>query len=83
VSPLQVKAAAANRLITVPEVCAGRMSKHWDPQEDLLRTRTQGWPKLPPGATVALVLLAAACVGAAIGLYEVAGPPVVYDDATR
>jgi len=34
---------------------------------------------LPPGATVALVLLGAACVGAAVGLYSVAGPIDVFE----
>jgi len=34
---------------------------------------------LPPGATIALVLLGAACVGAAAGLYSVAGPIDVFE----
>jgi hypothetical protein len=58
------------------------MSKHWKPDEDILRAvrRTH---RLPPGATIALMLLAAACVGAAIGLYEVAGPRVVFEDGAE
>ena len=58
------------------------MSKHWNPDEEILRVVRQG-RRLPPGAMVALVLLGAACVGAAIALYEVAGPRVVYDDLAR
>jgi hypothetical protein len=35
--------------------------------------------RLPDGAKVGLALLAAACIGAAIGLYEVAGPSDVFE----
>ena len=35
--------------------------------------------RLPDGAKVGLALLAAACIGAAIGLYELAGPRDVFE----
>lgn len=35
--------------------------------------------RLPDGAKAGLILLAAACIGAAIGLYEVAGPNDVFE----
>lgn len=35
--------------------------------------------RLPDGAKVGLILFAAACIGAAIGLYEVAGPRDVFE----
>lgn len=52
------------------------MSKHWNPE--LARageTRAKRWPA---GATAGLILVAAACVGVAALLYQVAGPRDVF-----
>ena len=55
------------------------MSKHWKPDEDLVRAlerrETSRWPE---GATAGLVLVATACVGLAVLLYKVAGPRDVF-----
>ena len=66
------------------------MSKHWRPEPDVrpLRpsrarrewARIQGYCRehargpMPEGAKVGLLLIAAACVGAAIAVYQVWGP---------
>lgn len=76
-------------------LCARQMSKPWRPDEDStpLRTRgARGWArlkrewreetrqrKIPSNAVAALGLLAAACLGAAILLYALAGPIDVFE----
>jgi endonuclease YncB( thermonuclease family) len=51
------------------------MSRHWRPDDELALARQrrsrQPWPA---GATAGLVLVGAACVGFAVGLYQAAGP---------
>jgi hypothetical protein len=58
------------------------MSKHWNPDDVLLRVReeraAQAKPRWPNGATAGLVLVAAACLGVAAVLYHVAGPRDVF-----
>lgn len=69
------------------------MSKHWKPPNvvSIRPGRRRGWTRLdsywraapsrrrlPEGAVAGLVLVGAACVGAAIGLYQAFGPPVVF-----
>jgi hypothetical protein len=58
------------------------MSKHWNPDDVLLRVReeraAQAKPRWPHGATAGLVLVAAACLGVAVVLYHVAGPRDVF-----
>jgi hypothetical protein len=55
------------------------MSKHWKPDEELVRAlerrENSRWPE---GATAGLVLVATACVGLAVLLYKVAGPRDVF-----
>jgi hypothetical protein len=51
------------------------MSRHWNPDREVARTK-RTWP---PGATVGLVLVAAACVGVVATLYRVAGPSDVFE----
>ena len=53
------------------------MSKHWKPEGET-RPRRGGGP-WPEGATVGLLLVAAACVGLASVLYQVAGPRHVFE----
>ena len=59
------------------------MSKHWKPDSDLARIIPAGertkktWPK---GATAGLVLVAVACLGLAVVLYQVAGPRDVFEE---
>jgi endonuclease YncB( thermonuclease family) len=48
------------------------VSKHWAPEDFIgLEPRRRAWPA---GAMVGVVLVGAACVGVAVGLYEAAGP---------
>ena len=56
------------------------MSRHWKPDEDFAACR-QAAPRKswPAGATVGLLLVAAACVGVAAALYQVAGPRDVFE----
>jgi len=59
------------------------MSKHWNPDDELelaqLREeRAAEKRRWPEGATAGLVLVAAACVGIAAVLYQVAGPQDVF-----
>ena len=55
------------------------VSKHWNPEEELTRTREappkSSWPE---GATVGLLMVAAACLGFAALLYQIAGPRDVF-----
>lgn len=59
------------------------MSKHWKPDGDAVRILPVGerakkrWPE---GATVGLALVAAACIGLAAVLYQVAGPRDVFEE---
>ena len=55
------------------------MSQHWKPEEQLIRAEAarKPWPK---GATAGLLLVAAACAGFAIILYQVAAPREVFED---
>lgn len=56
------------------------MSKHWNPDEDLARLRSEEPPRpvWPEGATAGLLLVAAACAGFMLILYQVAGPRDVF-----
>ena len=62
------------------------MSRHWHPDEARERWSATDAPaapraKRPPwpaGATVGLLLVAAACLGLAVALYQVAGPRDVF-----
>ena len=68
------------------------MSRHWKPPaQKIVRTRASGdWTRIqsywnahrsmPEGAKAGLVLIAAACVGIAIGAYQVLGPRDVVAD---
>ena len=56
------------------------MSRHWDPQDEVARSRRMRARTWPAGATVGLALIAAACVGVVATLYWVAGPRVVVED---
>lgn len=59
------------------------MSRHWKPDSDAVRISSGGerarkrWPE---GATVGVVLVAAACLGLAAVLYHVAGPRDVFEE---
>ena len=55
------------------------MSRHWKPDDDIA-TGTPVEPRKawPAGATAGLLLVAAACVGVAVALYQVAGPRDVF-----
>lgn len=51
------------------------MSKHWNPQGKVARVRkTPVKHSWPAGATVGVVMLAAACVAVGVVVYQVAGP---------
>lgn len=58
---------------------ARAVSKPWNPNKDIARARAERakreWPE---GATAGLVLVAAACVGLAVVLYQLAGPRDVF-----
>jgi len=57
------------------------VSKHWHPDEELLLARNapaQPRPRLPAASLVGLAVVAAACVGAAILLYRLAGPRDIF-----
>lgn len=57
------------------------MSKHWNPEDELAlahRREARSMRSWPPGATAGLVLVAAACLGVAAILYQVAGPRDVF-----
>lgn len=51
------------------------MSKHWSPENEIARIRearvTHSWPA---GATVGVLLVAAACLAVGVVVYQVAGP---------
>jgi len=57
------------------------VSRHWHPEDALREARRQSvradWPR---GATAGLLLIAAACVGAALALYELAGPRDLFEE---
>jgi hypothetical protein len=53
------------------------VSKHWKPEGESRPRRSAGpWPE---GATVGLLLVAAACAGLVSVLYHVAGPRDVFE----
>jgi len=55
------------------------MSKHWNPDEELVRAlERREQSRWPEGATAGLVLVAVACVGLAALLYKVAGPRDIF-----
>ena len=55
------------------------MSRHWNPGEELARIDgTSARPRWPDGATVGVVMVAAACVGMAVLLYRLAGPRDIF-----
>ncbi len=59
------------------------MSKHWKPDGDAVRTLPvddRAKKRWPEGATVGLALVAAACIGLAVVLYQVAGPRDVFEE---
>jgi hypothetical protein len=74
------------------EYGAHAMSRHWKPSpEKIVRIRPAGgWARIrgywrahrsmPKGAKAGLLLIAAACVGIAIGAYHVLGPRDVVAD---
>jgi len=49
------------------------MSKHWNPGDELAQAGDARAKRWPAGATAGLMLVAAACVGIAALLYQVAG----------
>jgi hypothetical protein len=55
------------------------MSRHWNPEGEIARVRVASaklrWPK---GATAGLMLVAVACVGAALVAYRLGGPRDVF-----
>jgi len=55
------------------------MSRHWKPEAEAARVpaRLRSWPE---GATAGLLLVAAACVGVALTVYEVAAPRDVFEE---
>jgi hypothetical protein len=56
-----------------------RVSKHWNPEDDIARVREskaeRSWPE---GATAGLLIVAASCVGFAVLLYNIAAPRDVF-----
>jgi len=56
------------------------VSRHWKPDAYIADCATitsrKSWPA---GATAGLLLVAAACVGIAVALYQVAGPRDVFE----
>jgi hypothetical protein len=61
------------------------VSKHWSPENEVARSREarHSWPA---GATVGVVLVAAACLAAGVVVYQMAGPRDSFaeeDPATR
>lgn len=56
------------------------MSKHWNPDDDVVRIEARAVQKSwPAGATAGLLLVAAACVGFSVILYQVAGPREIFE----
>jgi hypothetical protein len=55
------------------------MSRHWKPETHVARVpaRQKSWPE---GATAGLLLVAAACFGVALIVYQVAGPRDVFEE---
>ena len=59
------------------------MSRHWKPDGDLARispASERAKKRWPEGATAGLVLVAVACLGVAVVLYQVAGPRDVFEE---
>jgi hypothetical protein len=55
------------------------MSKHWKPDGERPRVcEAKASARWPEGATVGLVVLGAACLGAVILLYKLGGPRDVF-----
>jgi hypothetical protein len=52
------------------------MTKPWKPDEFAPAAKPKSWPT---GATAGLLIVAAACVGLAVVLYQVAGPSDVFE----
>jgi len=68
-------------------VDARAVSKHWNPQDELLRwtgaddvarPNKAAWPK---GATAGLLLVAASCVALGALFYKIAGPRQVVEES--
>jgi hypothetical protein len=58
-----------------------RVSRHWNPRGDLDRIApAERAPRAswPAGATAGVMLIMACCVGAAVVIYQVAGPRDVF-----
>lgn len=55
------------------------MSRHWNPDEAIARTRAatpkQRWPE---GATAGVALVAVSCLALAVLLYKLAGPRNIF-----
>ena len=58
------------------------MSMHWKPDADLARAEAKAAKSWPEGATAGLLLVAAVCLGAAVLIYQVAGPRDVFEKDT-
>jgi hypothetical protein len=57
------------------------VSRHWNPDGEPARAfRVRERKSWPAGATAGLLLVAAACVGVAVVLYQVAGPRDAFED---
>ena len=56
------------------------MSRHWKPDADVARSQAKAAKSWPEGATAGLLLVAAACLGAAVLIYQVAGPRDVFEE---
>lgn len=59
------------------------MSRHWKPEGAIARivpASERGRQRWPRGATAGLLLVAAACLGVAVALYQVAGPRDVFEE---
>jgi hypothetical protein len=56
------------------------MSRHWSPDDEIARIEPlrerRTWPA---GATAGLLLVAAACFGAVMVVYQIAGPHDVFE----
>lgn len=61
-----------------PAKARSRARRDWTRAHGYWRDEVRSRP-LPPGAKAGLVLLAAACLGVAIGLYQLAGPSDVFE----
>lgn len=55
------------------------MSRHWNPDEAIARTRAAPrQPRWPEGATAGVALVAVSCLALAVLLYKLAGPRNIF-----